>query len=206
MNSPATSKTELLELRRPLLIHALLLLAAWLTYLFDPTDAVWRFIRNSPQPRLLEHLSFAAAAAAIGAGILLGAWRSDLDSAAEGWTPRAIRSRCAGEILNAIGIGSLLPLAGFVLLVGGETLRSLRYAQLKLGTARNGPHPTVRPALPAWSGRILSQAGMACALISMTIFSIVLVDRVADALFGVTLLVWNVTRLALARADRRGRH
>lgn len=124
-----------LQIRRPFLIHGLLLCAAWLTYFADPVDVVWRFIRFSPRARLLEHFAFGSAAAAIGLGILLGSWRTDRDYRPEGWKPQSVRLRCAGEILHGIGMATLLPVAGCVLLVGGEILRSLRYARLKMQIA-----------------------------------------------------------------------
>lgn len=186
------------ELRRPFLIHSLVVVAAWLTYLFDREDLVWRLIRSHAQARLLEHAGFGCAAAAIGAGILLGAWRADRDHVSEGWAPRSTRLRCVGEILNGIGIASLVPVAGFVLLVAGETVRSGRYARLKMQVARErGGAPF--PSLPgsSWKWLVVSQAGVWCGFVSMSVFSMVLVDRVADYLFAGTALVWVVTRSML---------
>jgi hypothetical protein len=134
------------ELRRPFLLHSLLVVAAWLTYLIDPEDVVWRFIRGAQDARLLEHIGFTVAAAAIGAGILLGSWRSDRDFIAEGWTPGSIRRRCVGEILHGIGIASLVPVAGFVILVAGETIRSVRYARSKDADCPGTGQPSACPA------------------------------------------------------------
>ncbi len=188
-----------LELRRPYLIHGLVLLVGWGTYLLDRDDVLWRYIRHSPQSRLLEHLGFGGAAAAIGIGILLGCWRTDRDYRREGWTPGAIRRRCAGEILHGIGLASLVPAAGFVLIACGEAIRSVRYARLKLRIAREhgGGVPIAVPPGPAWKWLVLSQAGMWCAFASMVIFSIILIDRAADRMFGITILVSVATRAAL---------
>jgi hypothetical protein len=187
------------ELRRPYLIHGLVLLVGWGTYLLDRDDVLWRFIRHSPHSRLLEHVGFGCAAAAIGLGILLGCWRTDRDYGAEGWTPGSIRRRCAGEILHGIGLASLVPAAGFVLLVGGEAIRSVHYAGLKMRIAREhcGGVPIAAPPGPAWKWLVLSQAGMWCAFASMVIFSIVLIDHAADRMFGITILVSIATRAAL---------
>lgn len=191
------------ELRRPYLMHGLVLLVGWGTYLLDPDDVLWRFIRHSPHSRLLEHLGFGCAAAAIGLGILLGCWRTDRDYSAEGWTSGSIRRRCVGEILHGIGLASLVPVAGFVVIVCGETIRSVRYARLKMRIAREhgsglpGGLPVEAPGGPAWKWLVLSQAGMWCAFVSMAIFSIILIDHAADRMFGITMLVSIATRAAL---------
>ncbi|MGA9985978.1 MAG: hypothetical protein WBP95_21075 [Acidobacteriaceae bacterium] len=70
------TRTNAVELRRPFLIHGLVLLIGWGTCLLDRDDVLWRFIRNCPYSRLLERLGFGGAAAAIGIGILLGCWRT----------------------------------------------------------------------------------------------------------------------------------
>jgi hypothetical protein len=193
------TRANLLELQRPYLIHGLVLLIGWGTYLLDRDDVLWRFIRHSPQSRLLEHLGFGGAAAAIGIGILLGCWRTDRDYCWEGWTPGAIGRRCAGEILHGIGLATLVPVAGFVLIVCGETIRSVRYARLKLRITREhgGGVPIAAPPGPAWKWLVLSQAGMWCAYVSMVIFSIILIDHAADRMFGITMLVSIATRAAL---------
>ena len=197
------SRANVLELQRPYLIHGLVLLFGWGTYLLDRDDVLWRFIRHSPQSRLLEHLGFGGAAAAIGIGILLGCWRTDRDYCWEGWTPGVIRRRCAGEILHGIGLATLVPVAGFVLIVCGEAIRSVRYAGLKMRIAREGGGglpggiPITAPPGPAWKWLVLSQAGMWCAFVSMVIFSIILIDHAADRMFGLTMLVSIATRAAL---------
>jgi hypothetical protein len=183
-----------------------LVVAAWLTYLVDPEDVVWRFIKGASDARLLEHIGFGVAAAAIGAGILLGSWRTDRDFIAEGWTAGSIRRRCLGEILHGIGIASLVPVAGFVILVAGETIRSVRYARLEMRIApelldarRVGRFPA--PAGPAWKWVVLSQGFAWCAFVSMVIFSVVLLDRVADYLFLGTIMIAMATRAMLPREN-----
>jgi hypothetical protein len=85
-----------------------------------------------------------------------------------------------------------------VLLVVGEVVRSVHYARLKMQVARErfGAPLAALPG-PSWRWLVLSQAGMWCAFASMSVFSIVLVDRVADYLFAGTALVWLVTRSML---------
>jgi hypothetical protein len=193
------TRANAVELRRPFLIHGLVLLVGWGTYLLDRDDVLWRYIRHSPHSRLLEHLGFGCAAVVIGIGVLLGCWRTDRDYRREGWTPGVIGRRCAGEILHGIGLASLVPVAGFVLIVCGETIRSVRYARLKMQMAREhgGGVPIATPPGPAWKWLVLSQVGMWCAFVSMVIFSIILIDHVADRMFGITMLVSIATRAAL---------
>jgi len=62
------------ELRHPVLIHQTLLAASVLTYLTDPEDVVWRYIKRASDARLLEHLCFGTAAIALGAGACLCTW------------------------------------------------------------------------------------------------------------------------------------
>lgn len=193
------TRANAVELRRPFLIHGLVLLVGWGTYLLDRDDVLWRYIRHSPHSRLLEHLGFGCAAVVIGIGVLLGCWRTDRDYRREGWTPGVIGRRCAGEILHGIGLASLVPVEGFVLIVCGETIRSVRYARLKMQMAREhgGGVPIATPPGPAWKWLVLSQVGMWCAFVSMVIFSIVLIDHAADRMFGITMLVSIATRAAL---------
>ena len=125
--------------------HGALLLAACLTYLLDPVDIVWRSIRHASHVRALEHGCFAAAAAALGLSILLSVMPPSALNA--GPSPRTARDlpnparekttlARAPALLRPLAIGSLLPVAGFVLLVLGE---------LALTLVR-GPFPTAAAA------------------------------------------------------------
>jgi hypothetical protein len=185
-------------LRHPFLIHGVLVILCWLSYLFDRVDVVWRFIKDSANSRLLEHLAFALAAACIACGVWLGAWPNGNDAGGASQTPRSIRRRSLGEILHVIGFASLLPLAGSVALVCAETVRSIHYARCRI--ARSTPQP-IAPANapnPSRSSRLrhilLRHIAGICAFLSMLAFSIALRDRMADALFAATALVFVVTR------------
>jgi hypothetical protein len=118
------------ELRHPVLIHQILLAASVLTYLADPEDVVWRYIKHASNARLLEHLCFATAAIALGAGACLCTWET-AKQLTQGTDPGPGLVEGAGEILHAVGIGSLLPLAGFLVLVCGETIRVGRLEGLR---------------------------------------------------------------------------
>ena len=141
-SSAAPSHTASFAIRHPFLIHGVLVILCWLTYLLDRQDVVWRFIKDSPNARSLEHLAFACAAACIGLGVWLGAWPAGNFTGDAGQTVRSIRRRSIGEILHVIGIASLLPLAGSVALICAEAIRS------SLVPDPESPHLLVRTPLP----------------------------------------------------------
>lgn len=183
------------DARHPFLIHGVLVVLCWLTYLIDREDVVWRFIRNSPNARSLEHAAFALAALSIGLGVCLGAWPSGKRRPQDAGT---IRRRSAGEILHAIGIASLLPLAGAILLVCVETFRSTFYAKWRIRTATPRAIANTEAPKANWlksAGRFVVHymAGL-CAYLSMLVFSITLRDRLADVLFLATAIVFVLSR------------
>jgi hypothetical protein len=63
-----------LELRHRKLLHQLLVAAAFVTYLYDPDDIVWRFVKNSSASHQWERALFLAASIAIFAGAVLCTW------------------------------------------------------------------------------------------------------------------------------------
>ncbi len=161
-------------------IHAGLLLAAVCTYANDRENVVWRFIKNTPAVRTYEHFCFALAAAALFVAI----WIRTSHTADH-------RNReILGALLQAFGIGSLMPLSGFVLLVSGElALAVLRYSLQQKET------PSGLTVSGASRSRLL---GRWCVFLSMVIFSITLSDRLADLLFAgsglVTVVAFLVNR------------
>jgi hypothetical protein len=119
-----------LELRHRKLLHQLLVAAAFVTYLYDPDDIVWRFVKNSSASHQWERALFLAASIAIFAGAVLCTW-SRAHRKAESNSSIAPGSQvdgtqALGEILYAVGLASLFPLSGFLILVIGETLRVVR--------------------------------------------------------------------------------
>jgi hypothetical protein len=209
------------EDRHPVLVHQLLLLVSVLTYLTDPEDVVWRYIKHTSDARMLEHLCFVAAAVALGAGAWLCTWATAKGLSAESTDPGPSRMRDTGEILHAIGIGSLLPLAGFLVLVCGETIRIGRREILRTHTAQQCdvstgewqegkvaklqifPSHSLPTRSSAWRQAARIYIGAWFAFLSMIVFSATLLDRLAEILFAATLLVsllahWTSYRRALA--------
>jgi hypothetical protein len=162
--------------------RSLLLAAGLCTYLFSRDDLIWHLIKNSPRARSLEHGVFATAAAILGLSLLL---ELRADSLAAGVGQQALAS-----FLRSVGIGCLLPLSGFLLLVIGDLAISLLLPHIQPANSRGGPvSRPVAPSKPRWSAVLIKHIGLSCAFISMLVFSIVLSDRVADVLFALTAVI-----------------
>lgn len=178
-------------------IRMALLVAALLTYLISPDDVVWHFIKRSAHPRVLEHVFFGIAACMLGISLLL-----ELAASAQAEAQDVQDSHCTratlSRLLQSIGIGSLLPLPGFLLLVVGNVVVSLF---LHRGHETAGD---VKPGALRWRNTLATHIGLCLAFLSMVAFSIVLIDRVADVLFATTALVSiaaNLRRVALRAQD-----
>jgi len=177
-----------------LIVRAALLLAGLSTYLISPDDVVWRFIRTAPHARALEHALFGIAAAILGFALFLKVKASAHPENRDSHGP----SRTTGtivSILQAIGVGSLLPLPGFLLLVLGDVVASLflygRHSTAEDPRSEGEDSRRARGPLQAfrWRDALATHLGLCCAFLSMAIFSIVLIDRVADVLFAMTAFV-----------------
>ena len=62
------------EYRHQTLTHQLVVLAAFLTYLIDRDDIVWRFVRDTSTPHRWERALFILATILIAAGAALSTW------------------------------------------------------------------------------------------------------------------------------------
>lgn len=174
------------EFRHQTLLRQLLIAAALATYLFDPDDIVWRFIKESRSRTALEHGLFLIATLMICAGATL----CTRAAAASQRHPE----QYIGELLFAIGLGSLFPLSGFVLLVAGETIRILRLSRSQLSPSKDQP-PEREIPVPEWRRAFREQSAKWGIFISMIVFSITLRDRVAEILVCASVLVWALLNL-----------
>jgi hypothetical protein len=180
--------------RLGLIVRAALLVVGLSTYLISPDDVVWRFIRTAPHPRALEHASFGIAAAILGFALLLKVKASVHRENQDNHGPSRITAAIA-SISQAIGIGSLLPLPGFILVVLGDVVASLllhdRHSAAEDPRSEGVDSRRARRPLQAlrWRDALISHIGLCCAFLSMVIFSVVLIDRIADVLFAMTALV-----------------
>ena len=75
-HSPDPPRSYPFAIQHPYLIHGFIVVLCWLTYLRDPEDVVWRFVKVSSSARILEHLAFGVAAVFLGVAVMLGAWPS----------------------------------------------------------------------------------------------------------------------------------
>lgn len=172
--------------------RAALLLGGLSTYLIYRDDVVWHFIKSAPHSRLLEHVLFGTASGILGFAFLLKMKISAHPESQDGRGSSRITATVA-SLLQAIGIGSLLPLPGFLLLVLGDLAVSLllddKHSTAEdLGTERD-PRRAGRPLqISRWRNTLATHIGLCFAFLSMVIFSVVLVDRIADVLFAMTAL------------------
>jgi hypothetical protein len=206
------------ESRHPVLIQQLIIGAAWATYLFDRDDVVWRFVRQYPQRRTLEHLFFLFATLLIGAGAALCTWARLLSPASEppGWVSRAAifgwlrYPQQLGDWLFAVGLASLLPLWGCVFLIAGESIRVIRLVRrYKLATNANrpayAPLAAMQDVIPGaqWGRAFRAQAIKWGIFLTMIVFSVTLADRQADILVAASVIVAALLNLPAWLKQRR---
>jgi hypothetical protein len=187
------AKATQFEYRHQLLMHILVVAAAWLTYLANPTDVVWALVQHRTHARALEQLLFAIATLLIGSGAALRTWAGACDSSKR--RSGSLRrhpnyARYAGSLLFSIGLASLVPLPGFIILVAGEAVLVLRLALLE----RSFDAMPGSADLPAWSlsNALRAESAKWGIFVTMIVFTLLLIDRVADVLVLASLAVWAV--------------
>jgi len=198
-------KATKFELRYRTLVHQSIVFAALLTYLADPDDVVWRFVRHTATPQLLERYVFVAATLFIGVGAWICTWarvhcNRETSSGGPQLSIYLFRSREFGDFCYAVGLASLFPLWGFVMLVAGEAVRSFRLFRAEDGSGPNSQadRTPVRPRLEshntkefgsAWRNGFRQEAVKWGLLFSMIVFVFTLKDRIVEVLIGVSFLV-----------------
>jgi protein-S-isoprenylcysteine O-methyltransferase Ste14 len=207
-------KASELEYRHQTLVHLLIVGMSFLTYLVDRDDVVWVVRRGRPGQDLLERALFAVAAILMGVGALLRTWAGASADASRAVDSLPVPSdgpyryvrypRQLGSLLFSIGLGFLTPIAGFVLLVVGETLVTVRLIlhERALVDARDSSERAavdeLAPTSEAWPGlRVRTSWGEALRresgkwglFLTMIVFSLLLRDRVAEVLAGASFLV-----------------
>jgi hypothetical protein len=124
------------EYRHQTLVHQFIVAAAFLTYFVEGEDIVWRFVKGSSAPRGFERFFFIVATVFIVVGAAICTWarvdrRPESPTGMESYR-HLLRSRYFGDLLYAIGLGSLVPLWGFIILVAGEALGVFRLIQREI--------------------------------------------------------------------------
>ena len=172
------------EYRHQTLVHQLIIGAAFLTYLVDREDIVWRLVKNTPTPYVLERFVFIVATMFIAIGVGFCTWA------------RADRHpRYLGDFSYAIGLGSLVPVAGFLILVGGEALRVFRLTggiddrPWNWRSALPASAPLVQQIGPKWKKAFRQEGAKWGILVSMIVFVITLEDRHVEVLALASFLV-----------------
>ena len=206
------------EYRHQALVHQLIVGAAFVTYLVDRDDIVWRLVKSTTTPHILERLVFilATVLVAMGAGLCTRTRAFQKVRGTSSDDPHGLLhpSRYLGDLSYAIGLGSLAPVPGFLILVGGEAFRVLRLAGRTDGRPQNwqehrlsvfpaSPSGESKQRTPEWKNAIRHEAAKWGILATMTVFVITLQDRHAEVLalgsFLIGVLVNAPTLTHLAR-------
>jgi protein-S-isoprenylcysteine O-methyltransferase Ste14 len=192
------------EYRHQTLIHQFLVAAAFLTYLIDRDDVVWRFVKESTASRELERFLFTIATLFIAAGAGLCTWarayRAPKGKTSVGPYRYLRHPRHLGDLSYAIGLGSLAPLCGFVILVVGEAIRVLRLIRLQDHRIQNFQQDPVSVAPPlaypvakepgsGWRNAFRKEVVKWGLLLTMIVFVITLRDRFAEVLATSSFLI-----------------
>jgi len=198
------------EYRHQTLVHQLIVAAAFATYLVDREDIVWRLVKNTATPHVLERSIFIVAVVfvAVGAGLCTWAHAYRRVYSTTSNHPHSLhhRSRYLGDLSYAIGLGSLAPVPGFLVLVGGEAFRLLRLNR-RTDSQLSAP-PASLPGdaeqrSPEWKNAFRQKAAKWAILATMIVFVITLQDRLAEVLALASFLVGVLVKaLTLTRSDQ----
>jgi protein-S-isoprenylcysteine O-methyltransferase Ste14 len=194
------------EDRYQTMLHLSVVAISFLTYLFDPDDIVWAFVRHQSQPRLLERVLFAVATLLIGAGAALRTW-ARVYSAPSMAGGRSVSRHSPyrhlrypgqlGNLLFTTGLAFLAPLWGFVLLIVGEAILVFRLIQREKALHRLAPplaatsegSPSAAGST-TWGRALRLESGKWGLFATMIVFTVLLEDRVAEVLAIASVLLW----------------
>jgi len=204
------------EHRHPMLIHLLIVGAAWSTYIIEKDDVVWRFIKDyGAATRPLEHLSFLAATFLIGIGAYictkadfrLISWqtttqsRDEVRDSSSPWWKKLPLLHHFGEAVYALGFASLMPLTGFIILILGEFIRLGRLSLSHQVSPKNSRCLLVARGAN-WAAAIRLESLKWGIFVSMAVFTITLIDRLADVLIAASFLLWMFIQWHIRDAAR----
>jgi protein-S-isoprenylcysteine O-methyltransferase Ste14 len=208
------------EYRHQTLIHLFIVTISFLTYLIDRDDIVWALVRGTSHPRLLERLLFALAAILIGGSAAIRTWAraytgsssfiDNLPVRREGPYRRLRYPEQLGNLFFSVGLGFFTPFSGFVLLLTGEAIAFFRLIrrekELRSAETHQPAHPIpaqllVSPGVPPpgrgamWTKAFRQESGKWGLFLTMIVFTILLRDRVAEILAGLSFLAWVLLNL-----------
>jgi hypothetical protein len=168
------------EYRHQTLLHFLVVGLAVATYFLSRDDIVWALVRDHSNNRFLEQLAF-------GVGTLMLISCAVLETWANAYAQPVVL--LLSRLLFALVVGLLVPLAGTLVIIGGEALLVIRLYRRDHDSAGADRFP-VRGAKARWGKafrRTASKWGFAA---SMIVFTWTLKDRVAEIGGGISVLVW----------------
>jgi hypothetical protein len=190
------------EYRHQKLIHQCIVASAFLTYLIQRDDIVWQLVRNSASPHTLERSLFLFATLLIAAGAIIATsarvYPKPTSSTGVGPYRYLRHPLYFGELLYAVGLASLAPISGFVILVVGESLRVIRLMRREDDSPPQLQHPpsTMSPSSspgrglsPRWREAFRQEAVKWGLVLTMIVFVITLRDRLAEILAAASFLV-----------------
>jgi hypothetical protein len=184
------------EVRHETLLRQLILAAAFSTYLLDPDDVVWRFIRQYPSRRALEHIFFFLATLLIAAAAALCTWARAGSRLSTSSLPIVRIPYLLGELLFALGIATLAPLWGALFLIVAEGLRLLRLRKyFAVASTPDAGQASSGIRRRAWAHAIRREAAKWGILVTMVVFSITLIDRLAEVLAAASVFIAAILNL-----------
>jgi hypothetical protein len=175
------------ESRHQTLLHLLLVGAAVGTYFLYPDDIVWAAVRYHTNSALLEQITFG-----VGTLLLLGCSLVETWAEARGGLRYPL---LLSRLLFALVVGLLVPLAGTIILVGGEAFLVVRL----FIRYRESPRLPVQGSNPNWGMAFRRAASKWGLTASMMVFTFTLRDRIAEIGAAASVLIWlalNFTGLA----------
>ena len=181
------------EYRHHTLVHQFIVVGAFLTYLLESDDIVWYFVKQSVRARALERVAFVIATLLIAFGASICTWaracrRPDAELVLGPY--RYFRyPRHLGEVVYAVGLGSLAPLSGFVILVAGEVVRVICLIRRENDHREKFQTGVVLTFGSPWGNAFRQEAAKWCVLLTMIVFVITLKDRIAEILLVASVLI-----------------
>jgi hypothetical protein len=157
------------------LLHLLLTGLGVSTYFLSPDDIVWAIVRHHSDSATLERGVF-------GAGTLMFLFSAALET----W-PGAAPTRFPllfSRLLLALGVGLLVPLAGTIVLIGGEL-----FLVVRLYVRERENSPTDKSAGRAWRNCFRQAFSKWALAASMLIFTLALRDRIAEIGAAISLAI-----------------
>lgn len=191
-------KATPLEYRHQTLFHLLLVGVAVLTYLCYPVDLVWALVRSHANNASLERVVFGVGALLLLGSAVLETWAK----ARPGLLARSNRLVLHGRVQNQVArtslyarillvlaVGLLLPWAGTVVLLAGETILIARLFFWNEESAAGRQFRSLSSA-GSWGSGFRAAAPRWGLAASMILFAWTLQDRIAEVGAACSMVLW----------------